>query len=68
VPNVRLIQSIKFHNIKREKRVNRPKEEEDMIENSQDTEDRLNPSSERKLKQPRRLPFVCNAPSAREEE
>lgn len=59
------IPSIRSPNIKKEKKVKLPKEEDVMTENNQDMEDKPNPSSERKLKPPRKSPSDCNAPSAK---
>ena len=66
--SAKLMPSTKSLNTKKERKVKPHKEEDVTTESSQDMEDRPNPSSERKPKQPRKLPSDCNATNAREED
>ena len=63
-----LIPCTRSPNIKKVKKVELPREEDVMIENNQGMEDRPNPSSERKLKPPRRLPSDSSVTHVKEEE
>jgi len=60
--------SIKSLSTKRENKVKPLKEEDVMTENNQDMVDKPNPSSEKKLKQPKKSPSDCNATPANKEE
>lgn len=60
--------STKSPNTKKEKKAKQLREEDVTTENSQVTEDKPNPSSERKPKPPKKSLLDYNVPSARQED
>lgn len=66
--NAACTQSTKLPNIRKVKKARPLKEEEDTTESNLVTEVKPSPSSERKLKQPRKSPSDCNATFARPED
>jgi len=68
VANVLSTQCTKSPNTKRVKKARPLKAEDVMIENNQVMEDKQNQFSERKLKQLKKSPSDCNAPSVKPED